>query len=114
MQSETGTDAGDEVEVELDELEAEWREVGFTLHRPIPQKDGDTVVRVEFLEPCVAMLKVMDQHKGEVSKGIALVSRMTTLSPTDVHKMHPKDFARCQLIAVNFFGEFLPEAGPTD
>jgi hypothetical protein len=112
MQSETGTDT--DVELELDEVEAEWREAGFTLYRSIPQKDGDTVERVEFLEPCVAMLKVMDQHKGDVSKGIALVARMTTLSPTDVHKMHPKDFARCQLIAVNFFGEFLPEAGPSD
>lgn len=99
---------------ETDELELEWREAGFTLHRPIRQKDGSQVERVEFREPCVGMLKVMDNHKGDVAKAIALLSRMTNLSPADVHAMHPRDYARCQTTAVNFFGEFLTEGGPSD
>jgi len=97
-----------------DELELEWREAGFTLARPIGRPDGEVVERLEFLEPTVAMLKVMDQHKGDVAKSIALVSRMTNLTPADVHKMHPRDFVRCQEVAQVFFGEFLTEAGPPD
>jgi len=102
----------EETPTATNELELEWREAGFTLARPIGRPDGELVERLEFVEPTVAMLKVMDQHKGDVAKSIALVSRMTNLSPADVHKMHPRDFIRCQGVAEVFFGDFLTEDGP--
>lgn len=101
-------------EIKPKDLSLEWREAGFILARPIHQDDGDEVTSVEFLEPTVAMLKVMDRHKGEVAQAVALVSRMTNLTPTDVHRMHPRDFVRCQDVAQSFFGEFLGEDGPQD
>lgn len=109
MESEQGSEQGSDDGVTVD-VNA-WREAGFLLARPIEQKDGETVERVEFLEPTVAMLKAMDSQKGDVGKAIALIARMTSLSPADVHKLHPFDFGRCQKVAQDFFGEFLEADG---
>ena len=110
MENEQGSETEDEFEGTVD-VDA-WREAGFKLARAVEAADGEEVERVEFLEPTVAMLKAMDKAKGEVAKAIALIGRMTSLTPAQVHKLHPFDFARCQKVAQDFFGEFLQTDGP--
>jgi hypothetical protein len=109
------TDESDDLVDDLDEdLDAEWREAGFALVRPIPRKDEEPVKRIEFLEPFAGMLKVMDKHRGQVTQSHALIARMTNLSMADVHKMHPRDFGKATEVATSFFGDFVSQETAAD
>jgi hypothetical protein len=99
---------------EVEDLDAQWREAGFALARPIERKDAEPITRCEFFEPYAGMLKVMDKHRGDVTKTHALIARMTNLGMADVHRMHPYDFGRAAEVAGRFFGEFLPQDTAAD
>ena len=80
------------------------------LKHPI-KVEGTEIDSLTIRRPKVRDLKVIDQTKGEVARGIALVATLCDIPEPSVNEMDAEDFQAVSEVVGNFLGVAPPTGG---
>jgi hypothetical protein len=79
--------------------------VVLELEHPVEDKSGLVVSELRFKRPRAVDLEAMDEVKGEVAKGIRLVSALACQPLSVVRSLDGEDFIRAQEVVSSFLGK---------
>ncbi|PCJ57848.1 MAG: hypothetical protein COA65_08880 [Rhodospirillaceae bacterium] len=88
-------------------------DVTIKLNHPV-EHNGETIDEITLRRPKVKDLRKLDAIKGEVEKGVHLVSKLASLPSAVVDEIDAEDFVKISEQVADFLGGSLPTGGTSE